>query len=218
MQYCALNWGRQCNTCFSALLLSLWKPPKSTLGPWQGLPWLLVGCKEGHGSYQLFRHTQWLLLTWGTLGSITEVQGMEQWQPPTCSLLCPCLNLQERIWERHQDESSATSITSLRWLMTVTSDLCPSNEPHEAGATVAKLRLTGTEQQGSAERSRELKCKWLLVIWKTSVFPTGRSVVFLSEMWFCKQRVFWISSACLTFTIQVCGSNAFRGQWCITII
>ncbi|KAI1238824.1 hypothetical protein IHE44_0011914 [Lamprotornis superbus] len=39
----------------------------------------------------------------------------------------------------------------------ITSDLCPSNELHEAGATVAKLRLTGTEQQGSAERSGELK-------------------------------------------------------------
>lgn len=191
VQYSVLNWGRQCSTCFSALLLSLWKPPKSTLSPWQG-PFLVVsGCNKDHGSYQLFGHTQRLLFTWGMPGSVTEVRGMEQWQPPTCSLLCPCLNLQERIWERHQDESSDTSITSLWWLMTVTSDLCPSNEPlHEVGAAVAKLRLAGTEQEGLAERSGELKPKWLLVIWKTSIFPKVLSVFFLSEMWFCKQCVF----------------------------
>lgn len=66
--------------------------PKAHLAPGRALSWLLAGCNEDHGSYQLFRHTQWLLFTWGTLGSVTEVWGMEQWQPPTC----PCLNLQER--------------------------------------------------------------------------------------------------------------------------
>lgn len=122
--------------------------PKARSAPGRALSSFLVGCNEDCGSYQLFRHTQWLLFTWNMPGSDTEAQGMEQWQPPTCSLLCPCLNLQERIWERHQGESSDTSTTSLWWLMAVTSDLCPRNEQawgwnHSCKAQADWHRATG---------------------------------------------------------------------------
>lgn len=38
------------------------------------------------------------------------VWGMEQWHPPTCLLLCPCLNLQGRIGGRQQARKAPTQV------------------------------------------------------------------------------------------------------------